>query len=110
MKEIMKKKMITQKDNIPIDIAYVSLENLKNSIETLIVKYGNDAIYNCWWTEDGTTQQVTFERLETDKEYDARINRTETIKKQNKFRKKTKEENDVKEYERLKKKFEKIVS
>ena len=110
MKEIMKKKMINQWDNVSLDICYVGLDNLKRDIETLILQYGKDAVFNCSWDDDGVTQRVAFERLETDREYNHRITLKETVAKQKKFRKKTKEENDVKEYERLKKKFEKIVS
>lgn len=75
-----------------------TLQELKNVVDALIDKYGSDAKYqiNCYdyWLDE----RIEKSRLETDVEYQKRIEQEQRIKQQV-------EEKERKEFERLKAKY-----
>lgn len=88
---LYEKQIVT--DLVPIDICDSTLIKLKHDVEKLIEEYGEGA----WITIDvDGDSYVEYNRLETDSEFDKRIKKEEERKK---FRKK--------QYEDLKKEFEK---
>lgn len=87
-----------------------TLEQLKNTVQCLINEYGEDAVFNCDPHWEGGYFQISYERLETDKERERRLKSDK--KKAEKTRKENakKEERERKELERLAKKYKKTIS
>lgn len=77
---------------------YQTLGELKAKIDNYVEKYGCDAMYNINVYDDSVTEHIEYKRLETDGEYQARIEREQRIKQQ-------KEEKERQEFERLKAKY-----
>lgn len=73
------------------------IEELKIDIST----YGDD----CFFNYDGETFLLYRKRLETDKEYSKRLKIEAVIEKMELYKKKKKEKRELKEYQRLHKKF-----
>ncbi len=99
----MTKKMISETKGVYFDFGYLS--EMKISIELMIDEYGEKAILSENSSDSGSSYEITFEREETDAEYNKRLKRE---KKQKEIKTKTKkaaEDRERKEYERLKKKY-----
>lgn len=80
-----------------------SVKELIGDLNIYIEDYGDD----CFLESDGLDLLFLYrKRLETDKEYVKRIKKEEIALKMEKFKKAQKEKRELKEYERLKKKFE----
>ena len=77
---------------------YQTLGELKAKIDNYIEKYGGDALYDIRVYDGWVSEHIEGKRLETDGEYQARIEREQRIKQR-------KEEKERKEFERLKAKY-----
>lgn len=100
----MSKKMVKDSEPSFINDQYL-LADVLVEVERLIRKHGPDACVDFDAGYNSIDERVTFERLETDKEYQKRL-KDEARKKENEDKLKlTKEAKERKEYERLKKKF-----
>ena len=107
----MKRKLLKKRESISYDFSYVSIKELKKELNFLEKMYGEDAIIDIDYSENyGADVEIVYERLENDKEFNARKKKSESAKKAAKARaekeKKNKELKELKEYKRLKKKFE----
>ena len=110
----MSKKKLFRYDSVSLhDIDGGTLGNFKKIIDDLIEKHGENAkvgLEHELYTGEVTDITVESSREETDEEYEARLE--EEIERKRHYAanrrkaKKAKEENDRKEYIRLKKKFE----
>lgn len=110
----MSKKIIKKQEYLDDAYSFLDEKTLKDSIKylkELVKKYGNNAKldYVCADYGDSIYYNIIWEREENDEEYKARIHREEKAKERKEqgklTRKQKKEASDIKEYERLKKKF-----
>lgn len=75
-----------------------TLKELKAKIDDYIEKHGSDAVYEIIVDNGWVNEYITSKRLETDFEYQKRIEQEQRIKQQT-------EEKERKEFERLKVKY-----
>ncbi len=75
-----------------------TLKELKAKIDNYIEKHGSDAVYEIIVDNGWVNEYITSKRLETDVEYQKRIEREQRIRQQT-------EEQERKEFERLKAKY-----
>ena len=75
-----------------------TLGSLKAKIDAYVEKYGNDAEYDIIIHDGWVDEKIKCKRLETNDEYQERIEREQRIQQQ-------KEEKERKEFERLKAKY-----
>ena len=75
-----------------------TLQELKSIVDALIDKYGSDACYQIRYHDYWVCESIEKSRLETDVEYQGRIEREQRIRQQA-------EEQERKEFERLKVKY-----
>lgn len=86
----------------------ISLAELRELTGELIIQYGIEStIERDYWGCGEYELAIHFTRPETDEEYAKRLQLEERVAKRKKSDKQIKEEKERKEYERLKKKFEK---
>lgn len=88
------------------DIDCGSLAAVKMEIEHLIEMYGEDANLVLDSGYNNLSQYVEYKRIESDSEYNKRLKAEAKTKELEEKRNKTIEENERKQFERLKKKFE----
>ena len=107
MKKIVVKDYIygLQPDGVPIDVFIAELQNLKATFKE---KYSNLSLdmYSKNW-ESNEVLTLFGERLETDEEFRRRVETEEKNKIMCEIERERRETKERKEYERLKKKFEK---
>lgn len=75
-----------------------TLKELKAKIDDYVEKHGIDAVYEIIVDNGWVDEYITSKRLETDREYQGRIEREQRIRQQT-------EEQERKEFERLKAKY-----
>lgn len=75
-----------------------TLKELKTKIDGYIEKHGDDAMYEISTYDGWANEYITGKRLETDREYQGRIEREQRIQQQV-------EEKERQEFERLKAKY-----
>ena len=75
-----------------------TLKELKAKIDDYIEKHGSDAVYEIIVYNGWVNEYITSKRLETDREYQGRIEQEQRIQQQS-------EEKERKEFERLKAKY-----
>lgn len=80
-----------------------SVKDLVERLNIDIEDYGDDCFFD---TDGGDRLHLYRKRLETNKEYDKRIKKEARATKMDIYKKAQKEIRELKEYERLKKKFE----
>lgn len=107
----MKKKMISEHskrgcilgelDGMLLDDVSEFAETIKKDLPATAENLRFDLDY--WYDE--SSLYVVYDRLETDQEYQLRLEQEDQEKYRKKLQKKNKEEQERKEYERLKKKF-----
>ena len=109
------KKLVKEEQHLDDSTDFLNDETIEDCIKyfkELATRHGKNArveYKHREWAEDGGYFMVVWERAETDKEYEVRIKREAKAKERRKLGKRTlaekKEANELKEYERLKKKF-----
>lgn len=93
-----KKTICKSVDNTPCVAQDQTLQELRSVVDALIDEYGSDAIYRVYHYEGCADESIEIIRLETDSEYQKRIEQEQRIKQQA-------EDKERKDFERLKAKY-----
>lgn len=102
----MTKKIISVSESAREQITdYCSLNSVLECVERLIDKYGEGARVDFDSGYNNISEMITYEREETDREYQNRLKKEEHDKTKSDKAKVKKEADERKEYERLKKKY-----
>lgn len=95
------KKHISVTHSLQDDIVEGRLIDIQRKINELIKEYGEESCITLDAGHNNISIDISFEREETDEEYQARLKKEETTKK----KKIKKEEREFQEFLRLKKKY-----
>jgi len=106
MSNIIKRKMVDRRKTL-YDEFEGDLKTIRERIDQLIEEFGEEAELCIDYGYDGyNNYELTYQRLETEKEAEKRIKATAKTRERNKAKKIKQEESERKELARLLKKYE----